>query len=109
MIRELTTEECVVLSKTVFKKERGQIAKSSDDRYRLTEPQNTWDMNYHLIDMHDGIEYLIDTGDIGFYDYESYHEYDLEYINIFYSDMLDLDSNVDMIIEASWKSFYRYE
>lgn len=108
MIRELTREDYAALS-TIFKKERGQIAKSSDDRYRLTEPQNTWDMNYHLIDMHNGVEYLIDTDDIGFDDYESYHEDDLEYINVFYIDMLDLDRNVDMIIEASWKSFYRYE
>lgn len=88
----------------MFKVKRGQVAKSNDGRYVLTKPQNTWDMNYHLIDTHNNIEYLVDIDDIGYNDYDTYSDDELDCIYIFYSDMLDLDNNIDMIIETSWKN-----
>lgn len=102
MIRELTREDCTALL-TLFKKKRGELVRSSDERYVLTKPQNTWDTNYHLIDRHNNVEHLVDIDDIGFNDYNSYNDYELEDIIIFYSDMLDIDNNLDMIIETSWK------
>lgn len=87
----------------MFKEKRGQLTTSSDGRYVLTKSQNTYDTNYHLIDTHVNIDYLVDIDDIGYNNYDNYNDDDLDCINIFYSDMLDLDNNIDMIIEASWK------
>ena len=106
MFKDQQKNECIVLTKTPFKEKRGQLATSSDGRYVLTKPQNTWDTNYHLIDRYTDIDYLIDIENVDFNDYGSYRDDDLEYINIFYSDMLDLDNNIEMVIETSWKSNY---
>ena len=88
----------------MFKEKRGQLTTSSDGRYVLTKPLNTWDTNYHLIDTYNCIDYSIDIDDVGYNDYDTFNDDELEDINIFYNDMLDLDNNIDMIIEISWKS-----
>jgi len=45
----------------------GRIFKQSK-RYVMTHPKNSWDMNYHLYDKVENIEYLIDIDDIGEYE-----------------------------------------
>ena len=87
----------------MFKEKRGQLTTSSDGRYVLTKPLNSWDTNYHFIDTYNTVDYLIDIDDIGYNGYDTYNDDELEDIIIFYTDMLELDNNVDMIIESSWK------
>lgn len=67
----------------MFKEKRGQLTKSSDGRYVLTKPLNSWDTNYHFIDTYNTVDYLIDIDDIGYNDYDTYNDDELEDIIIF--------------------------
>ena len=32
--------------------------------YKLLRPFNSWDMNYHLVNTKEGVDHLIDIGDV---------------------------------------------
>ena len=76
----------------------GQISKK--DGFILTSPKNSWDMNYHLIDFDNRIDYLIDIDDV-FDTYEEMEEN--EVCGVLYSELVSLD-NIDELIEISWKT-----
>ena len=68
------------------------------DRYTLTHPNNSWDMNYHLIDHETGVDYLIDIEDVAV----DLHEAELYSLGLVWEEFIKL-SDIDEIIENSWK------
>ena len=69
--------------------------KKTKKNYVLYAPQNTWDMNYHLLDNDKEIEYLIDIDDVT--DNE-----DDEDGGLFIKTLLEL-KDIDEILAYVWK------
>lgn len=42
----------------------GGVVVREEGNMVLTLPRNSWDMNYHLYDTHEDMEYLIDISDL---------------------------------------------
>lgn len=72
---------------------------SQNDRYTVTKPKNTWDMNYELHDNVEKVVYLIDVDDIcpAYYD---------DYEGILYDDLVGLE--IDSIKDVAWKVIDSY-
>lgn len=66
--------------------------------FTLYRPYNSWDMNYHLIAHNEGLEYLIDIGDV--YKNENDSE---NYGGIEWNVLKEL-SHMDYIKSAVWKT-----
>lgn len=71
---------------------------NSKKGYKLYRPYNSWDMNYHLIDTLDQVDYLIDICDI----YDTLEDA-LEYGGITWSELKGLE-DIPELIAISWKS-----
>lgn len=69
--------------------------KTVKKNYMLYAPQNSWDMNYHLLDNDKEIEYLIDIDDV------SDDEND-ENGGLFIETLLEL-KNINEILTYVWK------
>ena len=69
--------------------------KTNKKDYNLYAPQNSWDMNYHLLDNNKKIEYLIDICDVT----DDVNNED-GYLHI--KTLLDLE-NIEEILLHAWK------
>jgi len=70
--------------------------KTKKENYKLYAPQNSWDMNYHLLDDNKKIEYLIDIDEI------TNDENEHEDGGLFIKTLLELQ-DLDEILDYAWK------
>lgn len=68
---------------------------NENNEYRLVQPYNTWDTNYHLIDKETGTDYLIDRDDVTNVEGD-YHSL------ISYNEMISL-TDIETLKEIAWK------
>lgn len=64
------------------------------DQFTLYKPNNSWDMNYRILDNNNNIEYLIDVCDVSDTEEDGY---------LSFSDLIDM-SDMDKILSFAWKS-----
>ena len=70
---------------------------SARGKYLLYRPYNSQDMNYHLVDTEEGLDYLIDICDVYDVDDEGYGECGLSW-----EELKGLE-DMDTILAYSWK------
>ena len=69
--------------------------KTKKENYNLYAPQNSWDMNYHLLDTEKNIEYLIDIDEVT-------NDENDEEGGLFIKTLLEL-KDIDEILSYVWK------
>ena len=69
--------------------------KTTKENFKLYAPQNSWDMNYHLLDDNKKIEYLIDIDEVT-------NDENDEDGGLFIKTLLELQ-DLDEILSYAWK------
>jgi hypothetical protein len=69
--------------------------KTNKGNFRLYAPQNSWDMNYHLLDTENNIEYLIDIDNIT-------NDINEEDGGLYIETLLNLE-DLDEILDYAWQ------